>query len=256
MPQKRNNQVKEDILARGRQAEADCKAALCSKMVRASNAIDKPWPKYVSTPGVWGWQKTAENYCVTSHAKILYFHTDTLFGDLVAEDGTFNKLACHCRCALKRTRALHDSLGWEALAFSCGSVFQAALALEKEIASLGVVRRRQLKRIIRSGRVTVDGEVVRSLKAEVGAEAGLAIDGIELDRDPPLLLKYHKPYDVICSMDEKGRQDLSDALPGQRAPWDDEAVDEARLIHGSNRQVQEVKDILASEGLRPEVNSI
>ena len=53
--------------------------------------------KYVSTPGVWGWQKTAENYCVTSHAKILYFHTDTLFGDLVAEDGTFNKLACHCR---------------------------------------------------------------------------------------------------------------------------------------------------------------
>ncbi|CAE7273945.1 rluB [Symbiodinium sp. CCMP2592] len=109
----------------------------------------------------------------------------------------------------------------------------------------------QLKGIIRSGRVTVDGEVVRNLKQEVASEATLAIDGIEVDRVPPLLLKYHKPYDVITSMDEKGRQDLSDALPGQAAPWDENAVDEARLRLGPGRQVQEVRDTLASEGLRP-----
>ena len=43
MPQKRNNQVKEDILARGRQAEADCKAALCSKAA-ASDLPVNPQP--------------------------------------------------------------------------------------------------------------------------------------------------------------------------------------------------------------------
>lgn len=138
-----------------------------------------------------------------------------------------------------------------AVAFTSESLLQPALSLEKELSSLGVVRRRQLKGIIRSGRVTVDGEVVRNLKQEVASEAVLAIDGIEIDRVPPLLLKYHKPYDVISSMDEKGRQDLSDALPGQAAPWDENAVDEARLRLGRGRKVQEVREILASEGMRP-----
>ncbi|CAE7383368.1 rluB, partial [Symbiodinium sp. CCMP2456] len=116
------------------------------------------------------------------------------------------------------------------------SLLQPAFSLEKELSSLGVVRRRQLKGIIRSGRVTVDGEVVRNLKQEVASEAVLAIDGIEIDRVPPLLLKYHKPYDVISSMDEKGCQDLSDALPGQAAPWDENAVEEARLRLGRGRK--------------------
>ena len=44
-------------------------------------------------------------------------------------------------------------------------------------------------------------------------------------QEPPLLLKFHKPFDVISSMeDEKNRKDLSDALPGQRAPWDEDAA--------------------------------
>eukprot|EP00913_Durusdinium_trenchii_P027176 g25498.t2 len=109
-------------------------------------------------------------------------------------------------------------------------------SLDKELASLGVVSRRrppeQLKGMIRSGRITIDGEVVRNPKQTVPAEATLAIDAVPLHRDPPVLLKFHKPYDVISSMDEKNRRDLSDALPGQRAPWDEEAVQETRVALG------------------------
>ncbi|CAL1161509.1 unnamed protein product [Cladocopium goreaui] len=52
-------------------------------------------------------------------------------------------------------------------------------------------------------------------------------------------------------MYEKSRTDLSDALPGQRAPWDDEAVEEVRIELGGRAKVQEVKDMLAAEGLQP-----
>eukprot|EP00435_Cladocopium_sp_Y103_P015184 s3563_g3.t1 len=123
--------------------------------------------------------------------------------------------------------------------------------VEKEVANLGVVSRRQLSRMFRSGRITVDGEVVRNSKEKVSPEATLAIDGIELHRDPPSLLKFHKPFDVISSMYEKSRTDLSDALPGQRAPWDDEAVEQLRIELGGRAKVQEVKDMLAAEGLQP-----
>ena len=155
----------------------------------------------------------------------------------------------------------------------------------------------------------VPPQVVRNPKEKVAPAATLAIDAIELHREPPILLKFHKPFDVISSMYEKNRtvstngqgtvsgwfgfdclnlglgrlelswiwfwdpknnsnslvlfqkstkpshnftkvfgfaraftnslairaplEDLKDALPGQRAPWDEEAVREAkqRLRH-------------------------
>ena len=69
----------------------------------------------------------------------------------------------------------------------------------------------------------------------------LAIDGVAIHRQPPLLLKFHKPFDVISSMDEKQRTDLSDALPGLKAPWDEDAVLEKRVEMGGrvSRRVSE-----------------
>lgn len=86
---------------------------------------------------------------------------------------------------------------------TCTARRVVAGTVEKEVANLGVVSRRQLSRMFRSGRITVDGEVVRNSKEKVSPEATLAIDGIELHRDPPSLLKFHKPFDVISSMYEK-----------------------------------------------------
>ncbi|CAJ1343637.1 unnamed protein product, partial [Effrenium voratum] len=158
--------------------------------------------------------------------------------------------------ALRARRA--DSACWRLAVL--GVVARAAKAksgkaaqpgLEKEISRLGVASRRHLTRLIRGGRVTVEGQVVRNPKEEVALEAELAIDAIPLHRDPPALLKFHKPYDVISSMDEKNRTDLSDALPGQHAPWDQEAVEEARVALGGRVKPQEVKEMLAEQGMRP-----
>lgn len=96
--------------------------------------------------------------------------------------------------------------------------------MERELRSLGAASQRWAKELIRRGRVTVDGAKIRDPKADLAAESEVAVDGLLVDRNPPLLLKYHKPLNVVCSMkDEKGRKDLTSALPGLVAPWAEEA---------------------------------
>jgi len=94
------------------------------------------------------------------------------------------------------------------------------LSLAKELRRLAVATRKQEAELIKARRVTLDGKVIQDPKAILPGGAALAVDGVLLDRDPPLLLKYHKPVHVICSMkDHQGRVDLSDVVPGLVSPW-------------------------------------
>eukprot|EP00929_Paragymnodinium_shiwhaense_P062176 TRINITY_DN31037_c0_g1_i4.p1 TRINITY_DN31037_c0_g1~~TRINITY_DN31037_c0_g1_i4.p1 ORF type:complete len:353 (+),score=20.08 TRINITY_DN31037_c0_g1_i4:155-1213(+) len=93
------------------------------------------------------------------------------------------------------------------------------LSVFEEICQLGVAGGEQLREVVRAGRLTVDGRVVRDPLAVAEPNVPLSIDGVELDRKPPLLLKFHKPYDVVCSLkDHRGRRDLSTSVPGLVSP--------------------------------------
>lgn len=97
--------------------------------------------------------------------------------------------------------------------------------MEKILRVLGVASGRRSRFLIKNGRVSVDGQKVWNPKAEVAESSEIAVDGIVLDRHPPLFLKYHKPLDVVCTMKkarEKGRVDLTEALPGFVPPWAEE----------------------------------
>lgn len=125
-----------------------------------------------------------------------------------------------CRCTFRRARKR-------------GSSEKSSLEpqiLEKELRRLGVASRREEANLIKTSRVSIDGVVVRDNKAVVPVGSVLAVDGVELDRQPPVLLKFYKPLDVICSMrDHQGRTDLKDAIPGQIPRWaprDQEVGDE------------------------------
>eukprot|EP00933_Yihiella_yeosuensis_P064855 TRINITY_DN6839_c0_g2_i1.p1 TRINITY_DN6839_c0_g2~~TRINITY_DN6839_c0_g2_i1.p1 ORF type:complete len:683 (+),score=143.69 TRINITY_DN6839_c0_g2_i1:158-2050(+) len=117
-----------------------------------------------------------------------------------------------------------------------------SMSLEKELQVLGVTSRSKLPFLFHSGRITLDGVVVKDRKIDATPGSKIAIDGIEIDRDPPVLLKFHKPYDVICSMkDHKGRDDLQ-STPGMLSPWSDEAEFEARIQKHKNKGVTATND--------------
>jgi len=101
--------------------------------------------------------------------------------------------------------------------------------LHPELRRLGIATRRRITELIKAGRISVDGAEERDPEAALAGDAQITVDGHALDRDPPLILKYHKPFGVISSMsDPLGRQDLGDALPGLAGPWEDRSTDGPR----------------------------
>lgn len=100
--------VKEKIDRWRFHAEKTCKESLCKKAQKGSwrkfkqsDAIALPWPKSISglTKCGWpmvdcGWKRTAERKCQLTYAGATLIDPEKLFGDLVAEDGNFNKAAC------------------------------------------------------------------------------------------------------------------------------------------------------------------
>ncbi|MBR6021179.1 MAG: rRNA pseudouridine synthase [Kiritimatiellae bacterium] len=84
------------------------------------------------------------------------------------------------------------------------------MRLQKALAAAGVGSRRGCEELIRAGRVTVDGEVVREMGVRVRAGQRLAVDGVEVGgAQPRRTFLADKPRGVICtSRDPQGRKTL------------------------------------------------
>jgi 23S rRNA pseudouridine2605 synthase len=76
---------------------------------------------------------------------------------------------------------------------------------------------REAERLIREGRVRVDGAVVDRPEARVAPGARIEVDGARVEpaaAEPPAVWLYHKPVGLVCSRsDEQGRRTVYDALP-------------------------------------------
>jgi len=83
--------------------------------------------------------------------------------------------------------------------------------LQKVLAAAGLGSRRACEELIRAGRVTVDGAVVRELGTRVDPRTAVVhVDGLRVQLDPSLVtLALNKPLGVVSTMrDEEGRPDL------------------------------------------------
>lgn len=85
-------------------------------------------------------------------------------------------------------------------------------SLNKFIAASGFCSRRQADELIRTGRVTVNGDVAtlgnRATKRDV-----VAIDGQPVGRKPNAVwLAYHKPVGVTCTTDPRDPDNIIDAV--------------------------------------------
>ncbi len=87
--------------------------------------------------------------------------------------------------------------------------------IAKRIARSGYCSRRDAERLIATGRVAVDGEVLKSPAVTVTDASRITIDGAPLpDPEQPRLFRYHKPAGVLtAARDPEGRPTIYDRLP-------------------------------------------
>jgi pseudouridine synthase len=82
--------------------------------------------------------------------------------------------------------------------------------LERIISNRGVGSRRDVQKLIKQGRVRVDGVLAKSSSAQYNINIEVKIDGDRI-KPIPLLALYHKPVGVLSTMSDgnRGRDNLS-----------------------------------------------
>ena len=86
--------------------------------------------------------------------------------------------------------------------------------LDKRLAATGRWSRKEARELIRAGRVTVDGQVVRSPEQKVGDEP-VQVDGAPLEAAGPVYLMLHKPGGVVSATDDSREKTVLSLLPEQ-----------------------------------------
>ena len=94
-------------------------------------------------------------------------------------------------------------------------VVAGPMRIAKALARAGLCSRREAERWIEDGRVSVNGEVLKSPALDVSASDKIVVDGNALPvAEPPRLWRYHKPRGLVTThRDPEGRPTVFDTLP-------------------------------------------
>lgn len=83
--------------------------------------------------------------------------------------------------------------------------------LQKVMARAGVASRRESERMIKAGRVQVNGQVVKELGIKVTGADVVLVDGQLIEREQKVYILFYKPRGVIsAAKDDKGRKVVTD----------------------------------------------
>lgn len=86
--------------------------------------------------------------------------------------------------------------------------------LDKLLSEAGIASRRELKAILRAGRVTVNGTVVTHGEEKFDENtARIMLDGVPVELRRTVLLMLHKPAGFVTSTDEPGSRTVMELLP-------------------------------------------
>jgi len=88
--------------------------------------------------------------------------------------------------------------------------------LDKLLSEAGVASRKELKIMIRAGRVTVDGEVAKNPEQKVDERtAEVCVDGQIVGKQRRILLMLHKPAGFVTSTDDPRDRTVMELIPAQ-----------------------------------------
>ncbi|MEN2766142.1 pseudouridine synthase [Ornithinibacillus xuwenensis] len=86
--------------------------------------------------------------------------------------------------------------------------------LQKVIAQSGVTSRRKAEALIVAGKVKVNDKIVTELGTKVSSDDKIEVEGVQLEKEPPVHYLFYKPRGVISSVkDDKGRKIVTDFFP-------------------------------------------
>ena len=86
--------------------------------------------------------------------------------------------------------------------------------LDKLLSEAGVASRKELKTMIRAGRITVDGQVVKSPEQKVDETvAEVRVDGQLVGKQRTVILMLHKPAGFVTSTDDPRDRTVMELIP-------------------------------------------
>ena len=90
------------------------------------------------------------------------------------------------------------------------------LRLDKLLSEAGVASRKELKAMIRAGRVTVDGQVAKAPEQKVDEQtADVCVDGVPVGKQRTVILMLHKPAGYVTSTDDPRDPTVMELIPQQ-----------------------------------------
>lgn len=90
--------------------------------------------------------------------------------------------------------------------------------LDKLLSEAGVASRKELKNMIRAGRVTVDGIVAKDPEKKVDEQtADVCVDGQVVGKQRMILLMLHKPAGYVTSTDDPRDPTVMELIPSEYA---------------------------------------
>ena len=88
--------------------------------------------------------------------------------------------------------------------------------LDKIIANRGIASRREVKELVRQGRVLVDGAPASAADMKVSLEtAAVTVDGVAVSGERYTYLLLHKPAGVLTATEDRRQPTVMDLLPQQ-----------------------------------------
>jgi len=85
--------------------------------------------------------------------------------------------------------------------------------IDRLLVNRGIGSRTEIQRMIRQGRISVEGAVIGKRDVKLAENSVVEVDGINVE-PLPVLLVWHKPTDIVSTMrDPMGRPDLASVLP-------------------------------------------
>lgn len=85
--------------------------------------------------------------------------------------------------------------------------------LDKLLTQSGLYSRSEARELIRSGRVSVDGETLRRPEAKAADDAAVFVDGEEVNCSLCRYFMLNKPADVLSATDDRSQPTVLDLLP-------------------------------------------